>query len=91
MSSVKTVTQARTAMTVTTATIILTASVWSASATATWTQLRLQGFVSPRAGSASAASTTPPAFGVKTAWTVTIETSRETASRKVKLLLRVYS
>ena len=67
MSGVKMVTQARTAMNVTVATTILTASVWSASAMATWTQLRLQRFVSPRVGSASAASTIPLGFGVKTA------------------------
>lgn len=67
MSGVKMVTWARTAMNVTMAITILTASVWSASVMATWTQLKLQRFVSLRVVSASTASITPLGFGVRTA------------------------
>lgn len=87
MSSAKTDTQAGTATPVETAITILTASVPSANVMATWTQLKLQRFASPRVVNASAASITPLGFGVRTVWKAMSETSREIASRK-KLLFQ---
>lgn len=67
MSSVKMVTQDRTAINVKMAITILTASAHGANAMAMWTQLQLQRFANLRVGSASTVSITPLGSGVRTA------------------------
>lgn len=67
MTSVKMVTQARTAIHVKMAITILTASVYSVNVMAMWTQLKLQRFASPRVVSASTAFITPLGSGARNA------------------------
>lgn len=67
MSSVKMVTQDRTAINVKMAITILTVSAHDANVMAMWTQLQLQRFASPRVVSASIASITPLGSGARTA------------------------
>lgn len=67
MSSVKMVTQARTAINVTMAITILTASAHGVNVMAMWTHLKLQRFASPRVVSASTAFITPPGSSARTA------------------------
>lgn len=67
MSSVKMVTQDRTAINVKMAITILTASAYHAIVMAMWTQLRLQRFANLRMVNASTASITPLGSCVRTA------------------------